>query len=107
MSIDCLLVEWQKIPDDKVNGRLLGYRIRYTTYQIGTKYVLGESDTKTIDVDKFTFSLKITGLQSFTKYTVTVSGFNQPGEGPQSNPILASKCTKVLFLILTLFLSST
>ena len=96
-AIDFVLVEWQKIPDDKLNGRLLCYRIRYTTFQVGTTYVIGDSDTKIIDVDKFTFSRKITGLQSFTKYTVTVSGVNKPGEGPESDILQASKCTDIAF----------
>ena len=97
-SISQLEVSWSAISDAAANGILLGYKLKYTITQISGQPVVGALTTKEFVLDKFTFFYKITGLQSYTTYSVSVSGFTGGGEGPFTTPILASKYLDVLDL---------
>ena len=53
--------------------------------------MVGAKTTKVFVLDKFTFSYEFTGLQSYTTYSVSVSGYTGGGEGPYTTPIVASE----------------
>ena len=53
--------------------------------------MVGAKTTKVFVLDKFTFSHEFTGLQSYTTYSVSVSGYTGGGEGPYTTPIVASE----------------
>eukprot|EP00795_Rhopilema_esculentum_P012024 gene12024-2609_t len=100
ISTTSLVVTWAGISDDDANGILLGYKIRYTLIKVSGQDSVGERITKVIDLDRFTFLYKITGLQSYTTYEVSVSGYTGGGEGPYSKPLEARtcKCPRNVFL---------
>ena len=91
ISTTSLVVTWDGISDDDANGILLGYKIKYTITEVSGQDYVGERITKVIDLDKFTFVYTITGLQSYTTYEVSVSGYTGGGEGPYSKPLEASE----------------
>ena len=75
---------------EKSNGHLKGYKVKYTITKVSNVDVLiTSSSTKEIILDKYTFRLKITGLTSYTTYTVSVCGFTGAGNGPYSDPVFA------------------
>ena len=91
ISTTTLEASWKEIPQHLVNGRLLGYKLRYTVTHVADQAVVGAPITKTIDLDKYTFIYKITGLQSYTRYAVSIAGYTGAGDGPYSKPIVSSK----------------
>ena len=74
---------------------LLGYKITYESFKKAGKEVGVAKDTFTKTVDSFTQDLLITNLESFTTYKVTISGYTQPGSGPDSESFYGGK---VLFI---------
>jgi len=95
-----LSVSWSAISDDAANGILLGYKLKYTLTHVSGQPVVGAETTKVFVLDKFTFSHEFTGLQSYTTYSVSVSGYTGGGEGPYTTPIVATtcKCPNLIFL---------
>lgn len=91
ISTSIVIANWAKIPDDQVNGRLLGYKLKYTITLIADKATVGAPVTKIIILDKYTFRHKIHGLQSYTTYDVSVAGYTAAGDGPYSTPVQSSK----------------
>ena len=91
-----VVATWKKIPDDLINGILLGYKLRYTVSRISDELYIGAPITKEIKLDKFTFRYKITGLQSYTTYDISVAGYTDAGNGPFNLPIPESM---LLFLV--------
>ena len=85
-----VIASWGKIPNDLVNGRLLGYKLKYTITLIADKATVGAPVTKIITLDKYTFRYKIHGLQSYTTYAVSVAGYTAAGDGPYSTPVDSS-----------------
>ena len=90
ISTSMVIVNWGKIPHDQVNGRLLGYKLKYTITLVADKASVGAPVTKTIILDKYTFRYKIHGLQSYTTYAVSVAGYTAAGDGPYSTPVDSS-----------------
>ena len=82
---------WSAISNDAANGILLGYKLKYTITHVSGQPVVGAETTKVFVLDKFTFFYEFTGLQSYTTYSVSVSGYTGGGEGPYTTPISASK----------------
>ncbi|XP_065064502.1 uncharacterized protein LOC135690773 [Rhopilema esculentum] len=100
-SLDSVMVTWDEIAAEKSNGRLKGYKVKYTITKMSNVDVLvTSSSTKEIILDKYTFRLKITGLTSYTTYAVSVCGFTDAGNGPYSDPVIAEtcKCPSNIFL---------
>ena len=95
LSTTTLHLRWDAIPTDQANGVLLGYKITYESFKKAGKEVGVAKDTFTKTVDSFTQDLLITNLESFTTYKVTISGYTQPGSGPDSESFYGGK---VLFI---------
>ena len=89
---------WNAIPDEAANGILLGYKLKYTITHVSDQPVVGAQITKELVLDKYTFYYKLTGLQSYTTYSVSVSGYTAGGEGPYATPISASKSVSIIRL---------
>jgi len=75
MSSTSLLVAWEQLPEDQVNGILLGYKVAYSKY--------GEIDARKQNVSTM-MSFIISGLDKFTVYQVNVSAFTRVGNGPEA-----------------------
>ena len=76
MSSTSLLVAWGQLPEDQVNGILLGYKVTYSKY--------GEIDARKQNVSTMLNSIIISGLDKFTVYQVNVSAFTRVGNGPEA-----------------------
>lgn len=77
MSSTSLLVAWEPLPGDHVNGILLGYKVAYKK-QGG----IHENRQNTSTTLNFTV---LSGLEKFTAFEVTVSAFTRIGDGPAAN----------------------
>lgn len=77
MSSTRLLVAWEQLPDDQVNGILLGYKVTYRKY--------GEIDGRKQNVSAILNFTILGGLDKFTVYHVNVSAFTRVGNGPEAN----------------------
>lgn len=82
-----LLITWRPPERELWNGELLGYTIGYHKH--------GSSDS-TYNYTKVGIpggeglnDFRLTGLDKYTQYAVTVSAFNIKGDGPASEPVLA------------------
>ena len=92
IALDYIVVTWQAIHEDQANGRFVGYKIKYVLSKVsGKDAVKSNNNIKNIVVDKYTFRYKITGLQPYTDYSVSVCGYTMAGNGPSSKPIMAGK----------------
>ena len=98
-STSKLTVSWDAIPDEEANGKLLGYKLKYKVTHVAGQAVLGAEKAKEISLDKYTFLYKLTGLQSYTTYSVSVSGYTASGEGPYTTPIAACKFNVLIILL--------
>ena len=74
-----LKVQWNPIPQQSVNGRLLGYVVIYQEYPYwySTKNVTTSSPDANM--------LVLSGLKAAHSYRVWVAGFTRVGTGPQSS----------------------
>ena len=77
MSSTSLLVAWEHLPEDQVNGILLGYKVTYSKY--------GEIDMRKQNFSAMLNSTILGGLDKFTVYQVNVSAFTRVGDGPEAN----------------------
>ena len=74
-----LLVQWNPLPQQYVNGKLLGYTIYYRDYNIIW------STYKSINTSSpYSIQTTLTGLKSAHEYLVAVAAFTSKGGGPWS-----------------------
>ena len=71
-----LTVSWDEVPPSEQNGPITGYLLYYTnkTFSDTINITGGENRSYTL-----------TELRSYTNYTVTVSAYNDAGNGPSSD----------------------
>ena len=74
-----LLVEWNSLPQQYANGKLLGYTIYYQDYNI---FWSPYKSVNTSSPSATRFTLK--GLKPANEYLVAVAAFTSKGEGPWS-----------------------
>lgn len=73
-----LKVEWDPIPQQTANGRLLGYRVYFYEYH-------GYSWIQTADTSNATVHmLVLRGLKAAQMYVISVAAFTSKGAGPRS-----------------------
>ena len=75
-SSTSLFVTWEPVPNDHVNGILLGFKLFYKKY--GPNNASTQNATTTMN---FTV---LTGLEKFTIYEVKVLAFTRLGDGPEA-----------------------
>ena len=83
-------VTWNHVPDQHLNGELIGYKIRLSLLKIGGIPVLtGQTEEKFIHpfLNKFTLS----GLKPNAQYSVTLLAFNKFEDGVSSSSIIGGK----------------
>ncbi|XP_049800134.1 Down syndrome cell adhesion molecule-like protein Dscam2 [Schistocerca nitens] len=80
-SPQSLLVEWEPPPENKLNGRLLGYRLFYRPLaewdDVSAPSEISTQDTK----------LEVTGLLRFCNYSLEVRAYTAAGDGVPSEPV--------------------
>ena len=91
IATDQVIIKWSAIPIDKYNGIFRGYKLRYAMLSSGSRVLVPKGKSAVITTDKFTFEYKISGLQSYSSYEITISGYTDAGEGPSSKAVIACK----------------
>ena len=76
-SSTSLLVAWEPLPDDEVNGILLGYKVTYRKHK--------DVHVRKQNLSTVLNSTILAGLDKFTAYDVSVSAFTLVGNGPEGN----------------------
>ena len=84
-----LNLSWSALPEEFHNGDLVGYRFFYFMASQGGVDVAGNQRKIIIQVDKFTLSYVIEGLESYSQYEVQLYAFSKYGDGP---PIVLTGC---------------
>ena len=74
-------VTWQPIPNDHVNGILLGYRVLYKR-----KNSLMDA-FQNVTVNSTHLDAEITSLEFYTEYELRIVGFTKVGDGNVSEPV--------------------
>ncbi|EDW64533.2 uncharacterized protein Dvir_GJ22003 [Drosophila virilis] len=81
-----LLITWRAPVRDSWNGDLLGYTISYQKQGTPDN---GKNQTKVGSlITEGLNDFRLTGLEKYTQYGITVSAFNIKGDGPQSDVAL-------------------
>ena len=81
-------ISWTAIPEEHTMGRLLGYHVMYTPVKVADKLLKEEAGLNTITVDHpGNLHLRLSGLESFTSYSIWVTGFTAKGDGVVSTPV--------------------
>ena len=81
-----LKVQWDPIPQQQANGRLVGYRVYYDDYP----YWYG---LKTVDTNNTMLVLR--GLKVAHSYRISVAALTRVGSGPQSSRFYITTGTKL------------
>uniref|UniRef100_A0A7M5X9R1 Fibronectin type-III domain-containing protein n=1 Tax=Clytia hemisphaerica TaxID=252671 RepID=A0A7M5X9R1_9CNID len=93
-----LNISWSALPPEYHNGDLVGYRFFYFMVRQAGVELAGRQTKILIDVDKFTMSYLIGGLESYTEYEIHLYAYSRYGDGP---PIVLKgstcKCPKAIF----------
>lgn len=74
-------VTWEPVPDDHVNGIVLGYRL---FYKQADKAI---NDFSNLTVNSSIFDIEINGLKYYTKYELRLLAFTMVGDGNISEPV--------------------
>ena len=83
-DISWFSVSWGRIPNERVNGILLGYKLTVSMHMESGREVMGATTfEKTFDI--FTFYYKMKNLVNYATYHVKVMGFTAAGDGPCPN----------------------
>ncbi|MBN3323700.1 NCHL1 protein, partial [Atractosteus spatula] len=79
-------VSWSKVPKDKINGHLGGYKVSWWRMRslLESKKSHGEKHMLTFPGDRH--HGMVPGLKPFSEYTLIVTAFNGRGSGPGSLP---------------------
>ncbi|XP_072160841.1 cell adhesion molecule Dscam1 [Bemisia tabaci] len=91
-----LHVSWEPPPRDSWNGNLLGYYVGYqellalvTSSPAYLSTPAQSYNMKTVEIGSQFGGEIITGLATFTTYSVVIQAFNSKGTGPLSEPVIA------------------
>ena len=80
-SSTSISVTWEPVPDDHVNGIVLGYRL---FYKQADKAI---NDFSNLTVNSSIFDIEINGLKFYTKYELRLLAFTMVGDGNISEPV--------------------
>ena len=75
-------VKWEKIQDPEIEIKLLGYRVTFQAVLVGDEEALGPILNYTVRRD--TFYTMIQGLETYTRYKISISGFTRYANGQGS-----------------------
>jgi len=78
-SID---VTWSPVPDDHINGILLGYSVKYQRILTADREVF-KRDEHVLIVGPTDYSITLL-VQTYSTYRIQVAGFTRKGIGPYS-----------------------
>ena len=73
-----IFLTWNAVPSNQRNGNILGYKVNFT---LQSKF---DDRKSTEEVSVAMAYVNLTGLRKSRKYSITVSAFNECGDGPRS-----------------------
>ena len=79
-SSTSIFIQWETVPPTDQNGTILNYTVIYKA--------LPEGNPQTMVVSAPTNQAKLTGLNEYTNYSITVFASNVHGNGKSSYPIV-------------------
>ncbi|XP_011342293.1 Down syndrome cell adhesion molecule-like protein Dscam2 isoform X3 [Ooceraea biroi] len=82
-----LKITWQPPDRSQWNGELLGYTISYTN--LGDDQLMNTTRVGITGNGDGSHDYRLTGLRKYTQYSVVVKAFNNKGDGPGSDPVMA------------------
>ena len=93
LSATEVLVKWEPLPKESYHSVLLAYRINISTNEINF--------TRIINVPPNTTNHRVTGLDTYTRYVVSVAAVNDVGQGVYSDDVIVwtEEGGKLIFLI--------
>ena len=94
VRFDQLKVQWNALPQQFANGRLLGYTVYY--YEYYNSYVIKSVSTRSPYVNR----VILRGLKAASRYQIAVAAFTSKGAGTQSYWLYV---TTGIFFIFVLF----
>lgn len=80
MDSNTIFFSWEQIPESKVPGRFLGYRISYRK--------LTENATIEVNIEPNTLQRTINTFKAYTWYWVEIAGYSNGGIGPSCIPFV-------------------
>lgn len=104
IATDSLIVTWDAIPIEMHNGVFQGYKLHYAMVRSAGRDLVPKGTTNVISTDKFTFFYEIRGLQSYSTYEITISGFTSAGEGPKSEALKAGMHCICQFILIRIII---
>ena len=97
VRFDQLKVQWNALPQQFANGRLLGYTVYY--YEYYNSYVRKSVSTRSPYVNM----VILRGLKAASRYQIAVAAFTSKGAGTQSYWLYVTTGIFFIFLLLCLF----
>ena len=91
LSSTSLRVTWQPVHTSKVNGNLLGFKVRY--FGMFGPSISGDSSeasSQATEADAASTQATLSSLAKFTNYSIQVAAFTRAGEGPRSPSTVCS-----------------
>ncbi len=80
---------WTAIPEEYTAGKLLGYHVMYAPVKVADKLLKEDAEMNTFAVDHLgNLHARLTGLESFTSYSIRVAGFTAKGDGIASTHVI-------------------
>ena len=89
-----LTISWSAIPEEHVQGKLLGYHVMYKPIKIADQPVDAAESLRVTSPASGWNELTLTSLGSFTLYTITVAGYTSEGDGQTSELVFGGKTKK-------------
>ena len=84
-GLDEFLVQWDPVPQEYINGRLLGYKVYYRI--TGYYYTERVVNTNNSDVTQ----VILPNIQIGQRYQISAAAFTSRGQGPRSSYIYSTK----------------
>ena len=73
-----IFLTWNAVPSNQRSGNILGYKVNFT---LQSKH---DDKKLTEEISVAMVYVNLTGLRKSRKYSITVSTFNECGDGPHS-----------------------
>ena len=97
VRFDQLKVQWNALPQQFANGRLLGYTVYY--YEYYNSYVIKSVSTRSPYVNM----VILRGLKAASRYQIAVAAFTSKGAGTQSYWLYVTTGIFFIFVCFVLF----
>lgn len=85
-------IRWGPIPDEHQNGIIIGYELQYAPYSRDTLEIILDK-LQNVSLSANTSSYRLTGLDSYRQYSISIVGETSAGKGAHSGPESRSLCT--------------